>query len=661
MSIPPRRLTPELLTYGIRTASAPALSPDGVQVVFTLHDVDPTERQRRSRLWTCRVDGADLRPLTSLVGVDGGAVWSPDGSAIAVVADASGVPGIWVLRWNDSGGGSGSASVEPRLLLEASQVDDLRWSPDGRHLCCVGVALGEVPPGPPAEPPVQVATEPGYLADGVGFVGSVRRQTWVVPVEGGAPRRVTGGDRCDAPRWSPDGRRIAVVRHDQQIPVIGARGRLELVDLDHGPALELGMFGRLASGLSWSPHAELVCFAATPGPDTEQPELFVAGPSDGLRRVTDGLEVLPDGDPVWIGPGTVLVHAVERATSGLYEVNLATGSVRRRVEFSGALHSGCSVDDGVVRMAQTRAEPDRVGEFGQGDVVVVQLGGGDVEIITDLNSRLVAAVAPARPTAGRIRRDGVDIDHWLLRPPGLDEGVAHPLVIDVHGGPHTFVGHDFQALHQCLVSHGFLVACANPRGSASYGRAFVDAVLGDWGGEDLADLMAVTDALAALPFVDERRIGIMGFSYGGFLVGSAIGRSDRFAAAVCGEPVIDLTSFHGTSDIGHTYGQVEFGGAPEDRPEWYRERSPLTRARHVTTPTLLLHGDADRRCPIGQSEQFHSALHRAGCEVELRRYPGGDHWWAWLTGSLEQREDVLAATLGWFQRHLQGPADAGGR
>jgi dipeptidyl aminopeptidase/acylaminoacyl peptidase len=227
-------------------------------------------------------------------------------------------------------------------------------------------------------------------------------------------------------------------------------------------------------------------------------------------------------------------------------------------------------------------------------------------------------------------------------------------VLDVHGGPHGFYGYGFQAIQQALASHGLLVAFSNPRGSGSYGRDFAHQVRFDWGGEDYLDLMAVVDAVVDRPYVDPARTGIWGYSYGGFMTAWTIGHTDRFRAAVCGAPCFDLESMYGTSDISHAWGPYQWGGRPHEASEAFAAHSPSTFAHRATTPTLIVQGEADDRCPIGQGEQMFVALKQAGCQVEFARYPGGAH--AMLrVGPPSHRADFIGRVLGWFQDHLGGP------
>jgi dipeptidyl aminopeptidase/acylaminoacyl peptidase len=223
--------------------------------------------------------------------------------------------------------------------------------------------------------------------------------------------------------------------------------------------------------------------------------------------------------------------------------------------------------------------------------------------------------------------------------------------------------------HQVPATAGYLVLAVNPRGSSTYGEEFVNSVLGDWGGEDYLDLMAGVDAVCARPYVDTERLLIHGYSYGGYMTTWIIGHDDRFRAAVAGAPCIDLWSMYGTSDIAASFGETQWsarpsGGAPTTVPMVtelaegvddlaYRllQRSPITFAPQVDTPVLLLHGESDARCPIGQSEQYFQVMKRLGKEVEMVRFPGCGHGFL-RTGHVALRQTYLERMLGWFKHWL---------
>jgi dipeptidyl aminopeptidase/acylaminoacyl peptidase len=297
-------------------------------------------------------------------------------------------------------------------------------------------------------------------------------------------------------------------------------------------------------------------------------------------------------------------------------------------------------------VAQANSSFDSMGE-----IAIYDRSAGQREIITTNNRDLLRQASPAQWEHFEVDRDGVTIDAWLLKPADFDPGRTYPVILDVHGGPHGFHGYAFNNQQQMLASHGFLVVCSNPRGSGSYGREFARMVRCDWGGEDYLDLMAVLDTALEHPFADRDRTGIWGYSYGGYMTAWAIGHTPRFKAAVCGAPCFDLESMYGTSDISHIWGTYQWGGSPHEASEAFAAHSPSTFAHRATTPTLIVQGEADDRCPTGQGEQMFVALKQAGCEVEFARYPGGPH--AMLrVGPPSHRADLLERLLGWFCDHL---------
>ncbi|MBX6341604.1 MAG: S9 family peptidase, partial [Thermomicrobiaceae bacterium] len=352
--------------------------------------------------------------------------------------------------------------------------------------------------------------------------------------------------------------------------------------------------------------------------------------------------------PVWLDERRVLFHGVERAASGLYLLDVEAGDVRPLHRWE-AQCAGLSVDPGGRYAVQAYSALDTAGE-----VSVYDLEAGEARIVTRHNDALLTQAPPATWERFDIQRGEFTIECWLLTPPGFDPARRYPLVLEVHGGPNWYYGYGFDPVRECLATHGFLVLYANPRGSITYGRRFTEQVFRDWGGEDFKDLMAAVDKALERPYADPERVGIWGYSYGGYMTAWAIGQTHRFKAAVCGAPCFDLESMFGTSDISHLFGELQWGGAPHEVPEWYAAHSPSTYAHRATTPTLIVHGEADERCPIGQGEQMFVALEKAGCEVEFARYPGGSHLFL-VDGPPPHREDLLARTLAWFQSHLGGP------
>ncbi len=239
------------------------------------------------------------------------------------------------------------------------------------------------------------------------------------------------------------------------------------------------------------------------------------------------------------------------------------------------------------------------------------------------------------------------IDAWHLKG---DSKAPRPCILQIHGGPHFAYGDAFFFEFQLLAAAGYDVVYCNPRGSSGYGEDFLTAIIGDWGDLALADCLAALDAFVGEGGIDERRLGVAGGSYGGYMTAWTVGHSTRFAAAVAMRAAINLESLWGTSEVGRML-DGELGGTPAQIPEVYRRCSPLTYADAVTTPVLLIHSERDYRCPIEQSEQFFTALLQRGREVEFLRFTTTDHGLS-RGGPPRQRVTRLEAIMDWFDRHL---------
>jgi dipeptidyl aminopeptidase/acylaminoacyl peptidase len=351
----------------------------------------------------------------------------------------------------------------------------------------------------------------------------------------------------------------------------------------------------------------------------------------------------------WLGPTRLLVHAHERARSGLWVLDLESRRLEPLLDLDGRAW-GVSTDARARRFATVRESATEPPE-----VMVGELATGNLARVRDVGPSLAPLGDEARPEQLAVASDDVTLDAWVLTARGPAATDRNPAVLLVHGGPHDDLGNEWDTgFHQLLASHGYVVAWTNPRGSISYGRAFADAVAGDLGGAELRDLLAVTDAVAARPDVDPARIGIAGYSHGGFLAATAVTRTDRFAAGACWAPVTDLLSEWGMSDEGRGWGHRVVGLDPVRETHAWRAASPSTHVTGAVPPTLLVHGERDERCPIGQSLLFHALLDHAGVPTRLVRVPDADHD---LFATPRAFELVARETLAWFDAHLR-PAGA---
>lgn len=638
--------TAESLIYGIVVAGDPQLSPNGEQIAYTLAKNDAETKKAGSQVWLCELDGGNARRLTHGGEKNGAPRWSLDGKQIAFVSDrVKKKSGLYVMPLD---GG------EARLITQhAKGITGVAWSPDGGQLAYTTAFDPDNPdedePAEDAAPVVRVTRRIDYKQDGLGYLGDLRQQIYVVDVASGERRKVTTRPvDYNTPQWSPDGTQLAAQLPNRN----GMCDQLGVIDVETGEERLIGPELGEVSSWAWSPNGDRIVFTGDTQ-QTWQSDFFVYETGSGtVKRITEDLECLPSGalgpgggQPVWLDENRVLFNATRAGSTGIWEIDLSIGEVSR-VHGEQSTLAGLSTDRSNRYVAQTYASLDTVGEL-----AVYDRQTGKHNVITSHNAELLAERPPARWERIEIERAGYPIEAWLLFPPDFDEAKQYPLVISIHGGPNGFYGYTFENFMQQLASNGFLVVFANPRGSSSYGREFTLQVAKDWGGEDYLDLMAVVDKVLERPYADAERTGAWGYSYGGYMTSWILGQTDRFKAIVCGAPCFDLESMYGTSDISHTFGELQWGGAPFESESWYKAHSPSTFAHRATTPTMIVHGEADERCPIGQGEQMFIALKKAGCEVEFVRYPGGSHGFTRL-GPPAHREDILRRHLAWFQQYL---------
>jgi dipeptidyl aminopeptidase/acylaminoacyl peptidase len=651
-------LTPDALVYDVLVAADPQLSPDGSRLLFTRARSDRAKDRATSQVWLTSNPAAELRPaapvpearqLTRQGERNREARWSPDGESIAFVSDrVQGNSTICVMSAYQAG--------EPReLTRHRPAIGHLAWSPDGRRLAYTVAFDPDNPDEQPAPdvPRVRVTRRLDYKQDNRGYVGDVRTQVFVVDVDSGERRMLTR-EPSDTwyPQWSPDGQTIAARLSTDN----GIYSCLLLIDVADGKTRRVGPPSGTLGVWAWSPDSQRVLFAGDIDPSAQLDFfMFDIGSDDAPRRITTDLQclpeagfptVLPPSQPAWLDDNHVLFHAVRGGESGFYVLELETREVRLE-RATQALSAGFSTDASKRWIAQAHSSLESTG-----DIAVYDRRTGQRRMATAFNTALWEGSPLAECERFDVQRNGVTVEAWLLKPPGFDSHQTYPVVLDVHGGPHSYYGYGFNAIQQALAAAGFLVVFSNPRGSGSYGRGFAHMVRNDWGGEDYLDLMAVIDSVLERPYADAARTCIWGYSYGGFMTAWTIGHTHRFKAAVCGAPCFDLESMFGTSDISHAWGPYQWGGRPHEASEAFAAHSPSTYAHKATTATLIMQGEADDRCPIGQGEQMFVALHQAGCEVEFVRYPGGAHTML-RVGPPSHRADFITRLVAWFADHLR--------
>jgi dipeptidyl aminopeptidase/acylaminoacyl peptidase len=639
--------------YHLVGVTDPHLTPNGERLAFVRSWIDREAMEGRSQIMLMALSDGRTEAFTQGTH-DTSPRFSPDARHLAFLRqDDRRQRQIWLIPMQ---GGEGR-----QLTHAAAGVAEFSWSPDGQRL----VFGADVDPDRPPEghdvkqdPRVKVVRHLRYRYDTLGWRGNARRHLFVLDINGREARQFTDGDWDDlSPVWSPDGRYIAFISGRRSERDIRSYSEVYVVPVGGGePACWSGELYSIGA-LAWSPDSSQLLVVASDDPRGSagyQGWLYMLESEQTPRRITDDAfrpatgfyPIMSAPELRWAADGRMLLLGDARGESFVYEI-CARGKMAQSVAGGGFQATALTLDQAARRLALAATPSDSPGAL-----YLVETSSGAVQCLTEDNSTYLAQHPPARLEKFTVQRQDFDIECRLWFPPEFVPSQRYPLVLDIHGGPNSAFYDAFNLTQQVLATAGFLVLAVNPRGSTTYGQAFTMAVLGDWGGEDYHDLMAAVDAVAARPYVDATRLGVHGYSYGGFMSSWIVGHTSRFKAAVVGAPCIDLPSMYGTSDIGVSFGEVQWSGTRWEALALALERSPLTYAPAVETPVLLLHGEADLRCPIEQGEQYFVALKRHGKEVEFVRFPDCSHLFL-RVGHPKMREAYLSRVLAWFQRHLQ--------
>ncbi|MFN8059003.1 MAG: S9 family peptidase [Vicinamibacterales bacterium] len=661
--------------FRVETATASSLSPDGRAVAYVRTRVDRDGDRRVGELWLADVDGSTAPRRLSPPDVSAGSPrWSPDGRLIVYSArpldasratTAAPTSPIWFLRVD-------TPDARP---YQIAGVDTLpTFSPDSAW---IAFAKKTVPPPPATAAPespfdVQLREhfkgrvidwleyrfdQRGYLANPRDPAASPAAELHVMPVAGGEARQLTTlGVDVTQIAWRPDGQALAVVADAYaRDEYTYERADVWVVDLAGGTR-RLTDDGYNHGDVVWSPDGRSLAMRRGKGLSLVIKERAKAGAPIDLVRIpaaggplvnlTEAWDLIPD-DPVWSKDGSAIyVDAEISGNVHLFRVPASGGDVRQMTTGDRQLGS-ITFDASTSRIAYTEttnAQP--------ADVFTSRVDGTDVRRLSTLNASWIDGVALGPVERLRFSsKDGTPVEGWVVLPPGYDRTRRYPMVLDIHGGPHGAFGNAFAFEHQYLAANGYVVLYTNPRGSTGYGEAFLWGTWGGWGVRDYEDVMAGVDAAVKTYAIDPGRLGVKGYSYGGFLTNWIVTQTTRFKAAAVGAGISNWISDYGTADIPRTK-ESEFFGTPWDAgsSELMWELSPIKHAAHVVTPTIFLHGEADMRVPIEQGEQMYTALQKRNVASRFVRYPGMYHggWSPWNTVHRYRQE------LDWWGRYLGG-------
>lgn len=664
-----RRITPaDLLNF--HGVSDPNISPDGASILFTKKHVGDKNKEL-ANLWIVPTDGGEARQFSS-GDKDGYGRFSPDGSRIAFISgrDES-KPDIFTLS------ADGGEAV-PLTSFPEGKIGSFRWSPDGAMLA---VAFRETAPEWTAEAkkqreesgestPPRIIDDLYYRLDGDGYFSERRFHLYLVDVATGAHRLLfdrdtTGSFSYD---WSPDSSELVVAANTDPDALLKS-WRFELYRIKAAtgklrklPDVPLGR----KSCVRWSPDGKWIAYSGREGKEiwgVHNSRLYVCrAEGGGVRELTEGTDYC------------LTAVAVSDSAEAVFEPNIAWSPDAKRVFMSIGWHGSMRVASVAVAGSDFQFHtPDKkcvsLGNFsGDGqqlaltvgdqltipEVAVGRLGkkAARLKVLTSFNTELLNGLELSPAESHWVKSaSGTKVHVWVMKPPGFREGKKYPAILEIHGGPHAQYGETFFNEFQVLAAAGYVVVYSNPRGSKGYGEEHCAAIKGDWGNADWEDIQAVTKFMQQQPFIDAKRMGVMGGSYGGYMTNWVIGHCHDFAAAVTDRCVSNLVSMVGSSDVPLVPGEY-WDGNSWDNTEQIWEQSPLKHFGNVQTPTLVIHSEGDLRCNVEQGEQVFAALKLQGVPVRFIRYPASTSHGMSRCGPADLRQHRLNAILRWWGEYL---------
>ena len=661
----PRGITPEDY-YSFEFLSDPHISPDGKLVAYVVTKIDRTQNRRNATIWMVAIDGSRAPwQFTTSPQSANSPRWSPDGQSLAFLSSrptgetagtgTTATPGaeqlrsqVYVLSMN-----GGEAR---RVTNLKNGISSLQWSPDGNRLVVVSrTGPSDSRPESKDRSDVRHYKNSSYKFNDSGWFDDRRTHLWIVDVKSGSSRQVTeGNDWNDSdPQWSPDGTRIAFVSNRTGKEYDENRNTdVWVISSDGGPLTKISDHEEADNSPRWSPDGKTIAFTGELH-DRDHPKIWLAPATGGTPSVlaVNNLDLIPTGLE-WTDANSLHFETGIKGESQLFRVDLQKKTFEQVTRGSRAVRNA-DFNDRARRVVYTANDFKHLD-----DLYVADLNGTNERKLTNLNDALWKHLQLADVERFTYKSaDDWDVDGFLVKPIGWQDGKKYPMILSVHGGPAGQYGVDWYHEFQVYAAKGYAVVFTNPRGSTGYGQKFERGIVGEWGGKDYVDVMNGVDAaLKRYPWIDADRLGVTGGSYGGFMTNWIVGHTNRFKAAVTLRSLSNFISDDGTRDgaYGHS---PDFGGDIFEKFDLYWDRSPLKYAKNVKTPTLILHSDNDFRVPIEQGEQWFRALKHYGVTTEIVMFPRENHNLT-RTGEPKHLVESLNWQLYWFDRFINGNAAA---
>jgi dipeptidyl aminopeptidase/acylaminoacyl peptidase len=667
----------------------PRIAPDGSQVAFVRVTVDEKKDGYETSLWIAKTDGSEPpRALTSGIR-DSSPRWSPDGRRLAFVrsVEKDGRPQPAQIHIMSMTGG------EPWALTEMPRgASNPEWAPDARTIAFSSTAKPEEvgakdkPAGDkPRETDVRVITEAVYRANGISGSGFVDRDrpahiwTIAIPTAAGektTPKQLTSGEFSEGNfRWAADGSRMFFVSDRRRESYYFSRDSdLYSVSKDGGEPARVASIDGSIGAYDVSPDGKRLAFvgsnAGNPERSYTQPDLWVmdlggntprnltANYDFDLNGGLGGDQRAPRGGspsgPIWSHDGrSILIVVGEQGNANLKRVDAASGKVDAITKGNSDVMSYTS-DTAAQKIAFVLSSATNVGDLH----VLDSTSSSSSRKLTTFNDELIGQLTMTEPEEIWYSSfDGKKIQGWILKPPGFDAAKKYPLILEIHGGPHSAYGNTFTHEFQWMAAKGYVVLYTNPRGSSNYGQDFGNIIQYAYPGDDYKDLMAGVDEVVKKGYIDESRMGVTGGSGGGLLTNWVVTQTTRFKAAVSQRDISDWANFWYTADF-TLFTPTWFHKAPFEDPADFARRSPITYVSKIQTPLMFILGDEDYRTPpAAGGEDLFRALKYLKRQTVMVRFPGESHELS-RSGRPWHRVERLQHIVGWFDKWLMGKETA---
>ena len=661
-----RPLTAEDL-YELQLVSDPQISPDGEYVLFGLMRVDRKTEKKFSNLWVVPTDGGEPRQFTYGDHSDTHPRWSPDGTEIAFLSNRKDEKQMQIYIIPFWGG-----EARPVTKAEGSFAG-FEWSPDGTTFVSQFRKKDETAVEREKDEQKKKLgivsrhiTSLRYKGDGMGYLPEEKWHIWTFDAQSGEGTQLTDGDKHEGePHWSPDGSQILFASNRHDDPELNPEAvEMYLIPAEGGDfrVVETGHVGGKFS-MSFSPDGQHIAYLGRVKPRNwyQNSCIYVVPVENGeARNITVNTDLhlndatlgdtkggTPQPAPIWSNDGKLIFNQITKhGTQSILHFNVETAAYETVVD-NGETITGFSFSADQTKMAFAADSMTHVEELYFRDA------DGSVTQLTNFNDELFGAIEWGEIEEVWVKgADDNDLQGWILKPPGFDSSQKYPSILEIHGGPMAQYGRSFMHEFHYLAAQGYVVYYTNPRGGHGYGQDHLSAIVNNWATVDYADLMAWTDYVEKLPYIDTERMGVTGGSYGGYMTTLIIGKTHRFKAAVAQRLVSNFLSFYGSSDMNWgTEGLIGTETQPWNDFEGYWRQSPISTIGNAKTPTLVIHSEMDYRCDREQGEQVFVALKRMGVDSEMVLFPGESHGLS-RNGRTDRRIERLSHIARWFETYL---------